>query len=209
VNLPFRRKAATVPSPTESAEPTTESAAEREASKQHTPAKGRPTPKRSEAQRRRRGAEPPPKNTKEARQRMRAKARAERAEAYAGMRRGDDKYLPPRDRGPVRRLVRDLVDARRNVGSYFLPAALLVIIGSQPVWPPVVQLGANLLWLGLIVTMLLDVILLSRLIRRTVQQRFPDAHERWMSLYFYGVMRSLMFRRMRNPQPQVKAGDPV
>ena len=37
---------------------------------------------------------------------------------------GEDAYLLPRDKGPVRRYVRDVVDSRRNVLGLFMPAAL-------------------------------------------------------------------------------------
>ncbi|HEV2088168.1 MAG TPA: DUF3043 domain-containing protein [Cryptosporangiaceae bacterium] len=179
------------------------------ATKSYTPPKARPTPKRSEAERRRRAGEPAPKNDKDAKARMRERRRAERAQAYDGMRRGDDKYLPARDKGPVRRLVRDLVDARRNVGTFFFFGAIVVVVGSMAIWPPIVRLGANLLWLGLIAAMLLDGFLIARLIRRTVRDRFPDAPDRMAGLYFYGIMRSVVFRRMRAPQPQVRVGDEV
>ncbi len=206
MNALFRRKSAdAVP-----AEPATTGAEETEpAPKGYTPPKARPTPKRSEAERRRRAGEPVAKGDKDAKAKLRERRRAERAEAYDGMRRGEDKYLPARDKGPVRRLVRDLVDARRNVGTFFFFGAIIVVVGSMAVWRPVVRLGANLLWLGLIFAMLLDAFLISRLIRRTVRDRYPDATERMAGLFFYGVMRSVVFRRMRAPQPQVKVGEEV
>ena len=37
---------------------------------------------------------------------------------------GDDRHLPARDRGPVRRFVRDYVDARRTMLEYMLPGVL-------------------------------------------------------------------------------------
>src|SRR5215218_8369434 len=85
-----------------------------------TSGKGRPTPRRSEAQGRRPGPPPPPPTTrKEAYKRMREQQAVRRSETRQGMARGDDNYLPARDRGPVRRTVRDVVDSRRNVGSWF------------------------------------------------------------------------------------------
>jgi hypothetical protein len=174
-----------------------------------TPGKGRPTPKRKDSERRRRAAEPPPKDSKEARARMREKLKAERSERYQGALRGDERYLLPRDRGPVRRLVRDLIDARRNIGPFFFVGLLVVITASQKFMPPLVQLGGTVLWLGLAVLMFLDAILISLLIRKAMRERFPDAPDRMMALYFYGVLRSMSFRRIRNPKPQVKVGDTV
>ncbi|HEX8629307.1 MAG TPA: DUF3043 domain-containing protein, partial [Catenuloplanes sp.] len=116
--------------------------------KGYTPSKkelGLQTPKRSVAQRRR-VAEPAPANRREAVKRMRAKRRAERAEAQAGMRAGDERYLLARDRGPERALVRDIVDSRRTVGTWFFAGAIIVLIGSSTRMPVAVQVAANLLW---------------------------------------------------------------
>jgi hypothetical protein len=176
--------------------------------KAFTPAKGRPTPKRT-ANGRPRAVVAAPTDKKAAKAQMRAKMREERSIAYEGMRRGDDKYLSARDKGPVRRLVRDLIDARRNVGSYFLIGALAVLLFSQPQWPAPIRFGANILWLLLIVAILLDVFLISRMIRKKVRERFPNAPDKMSGLTFYGVMRSVQFRRMRSPAPQLKVGDPV
>ncbi len=150
----------------------------------------------------------PPANSKEARKRMRQQLKAERAERNEGMRRGDDTYLPKRDQGPVRQLVRDIVDARRNLGPWFFMGTFAVVLGSMQFMPVPVRSGASALWLFLIVAMVGDVILLTRRIRRTVTARFPD-EPRGLGLYFYGVMRSVVFRRWRQPAPAVELGDPI
>jgi hypothetical protein len=175
----------------------------------HNPKKGRPTPKRSEAQRRRRNPEPPPTNRKEAAKRMRDRQKEERAETRAGMLAGDDRYLMARDKGPVRKLVRDIVDSRRNVGTFFFGGALLVILASSGGMPTPVRFGANVLWLGLIVTLILDAFLISRRVRKLVAERFPKSTDRPMSLYFYAFTRSTMFRRLRSPKPTIKVGEAI
>lgn len=205
----FRRSAApSSPDAEESAAPTTEPA-DTPKPKAYTPAKGRPTPKRAEAEKRKRAAEPPPANQKEARARMREKMRAERAEQLAGAARGDERFLMPRDRGPVRRLVRNLVDARRNMGPVFFLGLLVVVVSSMQFMPPVVQFAGTVVWLGLLILMVVDAILISRLIKRAVSERHPDTKEKMRSLYFYGIMRSVSFRRIRHPKPQVNVGDTV
>lgn len=40
---------------------------------------------------------------------------------------GEEAYLLPRDRGPVRRYVRDVVDSRRNLLGLFMPSALTLL----------------------------------------------------------------------------------
>ena len=40
---------------------------------------------------------------------------------------GDDAGLPARDKGPVRRFMRDHIDARRNLAEFMLPVMLIVL----------------------------------------------------------------------------------
>ena len=171
--------------------------------------KGRPTPKRSEAQGRRAGPPPPPPTTrKEAYRRMRATNAARRPEARAAAARGDDNYLPARDRGPVRKYVRDIVDARRNVGSFFLVIAAVALIGT--IAPsPVVKNYASLLLFGFFLVMIVDSVILSRRIKRKVAERFPKGDNLGRSLSWYGISRSTMIRRWRFPKPDVALGADV
>jgi len=176
--------------------------------KGYTPPKGRETPKRGPAQRRRVAATPPTDRKEAARQR-RERLRAERAESLEGMRRGDERYLPPRDKGPERALVRDIVDSRRTVGTWFFAGAIPVVIGSSAAMPPQVQLASNILWVTLVLAVIIDSFLISRRIKRLVRERFPKTDQRMGSLYLYGIMRGVTFRRMRIPNPRVKIGDKV
>jgi hypothetical protein len=188
-------------------EPTNASATEfRQRPKSYTPSKkelGVVTPKRKAGGR---APEPPPTNRREAVRRARQKQRETRAEARAGMMAGKEEYLLPRDKGPERRLVRDIVDSRRNLASYFLPAALVVIVGSSQAMPEPVRIGANIFWFALAFGVIADSLLLSRRVRRAVGERFPKSTGRHS---WYAIMRSLSFRRMRMPAPQVKIGDKV
>jgi hypothetical protein len=169
--------------------------------------KGRPTPKRNEAQGRRTGPPPPPPTTrKEAYRRMRAQQATRRAEMRQGAARGDDSYLPARDRGPVRKLVRDIVDSRRNVGSFFLAIAGVALIGT--IAPSLaVRSYATFLLFGFFLLLIVDSFLLGRRIRKIVGQRHPDARTR--GLVMYGISRSTMIRRWRFPKPDVALGAQV
>ncbi|MCO8276039.1 DUF3043 domain-containing protein [Actinoplanes sp. TRM 88003] len=179
--------------------------------KSYTPSKkelGQATPKRV-ATGRRFGAETAaPANRREQIKQMRERQRQERAEATAGMKAGDERYLLARDRGPERALVRDIVDSRRTVGTYFFGGALIVLVGST-VQIPAVQLASNLLWLLLAIGVVIDSVLISRKIKRLVKDRFPKTSQRVGSLQIYGVMRGLTFRRMRVPKPRVELGQAV
>ncbi len=174
----------------------------------YTPAKGKPTPKRSEAQARKPVA-PVPANRREAARQTRERQRADRVEARAGMQRGDEKYMMARDRGPERRLVRNIVDSRRSVGTWFFIAAFAILVGTNRAMPPVVQFAAQAGWLLILVFFVIDSIVLSRKIRKLVWSRYPKTTQRKGSLYLYGVMRSITFRKLRMPNPQVRPGDAI
>lgn len=172
--------------------------------KGYTPSKkelGRQTPKRPSAGRRPGAVDTKPLTKQEARERRRAM----RAEAASEFRRAGG----PRDRGPEKALARDVVDSRRTVGTWFFGGALLVLVGSARTMPPVVQLISNLLWAALALGVVIDSVLISRRIRKLVQQRFPKTTQRMGSLYLYAIMRAITFRRMRAPVPRVKIGDRI
>lgn len=171
--------------------------------------KGRPTPKRHEAQGRRPGPPPPPPTTrKEAYRRQREQQAATRGATRAAAARGDDSYLPVRDRGPVRKLVRDVVDARRNAGSFFLLVAGLVLIGY---FVPSAQFQSYTvsIWLVFFLLIIVDSVFLGRRIKKTVLERFPGQDHRMKSLVWYGITRATMVRRWRFPKPEVALGAKV
>lgn len=170
-----------------------------------TTGKGRPTPKRKDAQARRTGpVAPPPTSRKEAARQLRAK----QAEARKSLRQanlsGDEKNLLPRDRGPVRRTVRDIVDARRNLGILLLPVALATFL-SNLTSNVVLQQVVVGVWVATILGVVADMFLLSSLIRRTLREKFPE-EDKLRGHVFYGMMRTTVLRRMRMPRPQVGRG---
>jgi hypothetical protein len=174
-------------------------------SRRYTPGKGRETPKRPSAQRRR-ATQAAPTNRRQAYRRSRDARREQRAEAMEGMRAGDERYLLARDRGPERALVRDIVDSRRTVGTWFFGGALIVLIGSSGAMPVEVRLASNLLWALLAIGVILDSVLISMRVKKLIRQRFPRTTQRMGSLYLYAIMRGITFRRMRMPRPRVQLG---
>lgn len=210
----FRRRDETTSEPAPDASPETESGPDDADApragvkpKAYTPGKDRATPKRSQA--RKRSAEPPPKDRKEAARRVRERQKEERAEARQAMMRGDEKFLPERDRGPERTLVRNIVDARRNIGTWFFAGAVVILIGTWPGVPNPIRFAFDMAWVVLLVAVVIDSVLLARLIRKLVFGRYPKSTQRKGGLYFYGLMRSLTLRRMRIPKPQVSVGDEI
>ena len=190
-----------------------------------TDPKGRPTPKRTDARRnpRKGPVAPAPRTASEARARRkllagprlsREERRAERAAGRARMtdRRdrmmaGEEAYLLPRDQGPIRRYVRDMVDSRRNVLGLFMPATLVLLFIMFAV--PQLQLYVSPAMLVLIVVMSLDGLILGRKVSKLVDAKFPNNTESRWKLGLYAAGRASQMRRLRAPRPQVQRGSSV
>ncbi|MFI1653068.1 DUF3043 domain-containing protein [Streptomyces avidinii] len=166
--------------------------------------KGRPTPKRAVAQSQRKAVVASTGNRKEDAKRARERRRTEMAKQREALANGDERYLPTRDKGPVRRFVRDYVDSRYSVAEMFLPLAVVILVLSM-VRQPAIQSIALMLWLGVIVLILLDSIGLVFRLRKSLVERFPNEPRR--GAIAYGLMRTLQMRRLRLPKPQVKRGE--
>lgn len=166
--------------------------------------KGRPTPSRREAEAARKAALKVPKDPRAARKAARQRERQARMETRAGIATGDERFLPARDRGPVRAYVRDFVDSRFTIAEYFIFIALAVLVlGFVP--HPVVQFIVSILWFVIIGVIGVDSTYLLWRLGRELRQRFPDAAER-KGAKFYALLRSLQLRRLRLPPPKVKRG---
>jgi hypothetical protein len=190
-----------------------------------TAPKGKPTPKRSEASRRRGPVAPAPMTAAEARRRRkevggpeltrderkseRLTRRADMSERREKMMAGEDAYLLPRDKGPVRRLVRDVVDSRRNVLGLFMPAALGLIFVMLAVPSPQFQQAVSFAMPVLLLIMVIDGFIVGRKANKLVDEKFPDNTESGWKLGFYAASRASQLRRMRAPRPQVNRGDKV
>ncbi|MCK2240099.1 MULTISPECIES: DUF3043 domain-containing protein [unclassified Crossiella] len=183
-----------------------------EGDKGRTPAKGRATPKRREAEVRKRGPVPPPPRTQREALR-RAKGNKEDRRKAAAIRRermnaGDDAYLMPRDRGPARAYVRDLVDSRRNLMGLFMPLAIIVFV-SILTPSPMIKQYASLFCMFMLLSMIIEGIVLGRLVTRKVRERFPSDTSRGFGLGWYAFTRATQIRKLRMPKPRVKAGTAV
>lgn len=166
--------------------------------------KGRPTPKRAVAQSQRKAVVASTGNRKEDAKRARERRRVEMTKQREALANGDERYLPNRDKGPVRRYVRDFVDSRFSVAEMFLPLAVIILVLSM-VRVPSIQNIALLLWLGVIALIILDSIGMFIRLRKALNERFPDEPKR--GAVAYGLMRTLQMRRLRLPKPQVKRGE--
>ncbi|MFJ1763899.1 DUF3043 domain-containing protein [Amycolatopsis sp. NPDC088138] len=187
--------------------------------KSFTPGKGKATPKRREAEAKRRGpVAPPPTTMREAMKRNKELRKANpqtkedrRAAAKSrreAMMRGDDKALLPRDRGPVKAYVRDLVDSRRNLLGLFMPLAILVFLALL-VPLPQVQSYITLLCTAMLLVMAIEGVVNGRKIGKLVRERFPKETVNGRSVGWYAFVRASQIRRLRVPKPRLKPGDPI
>ena len=169
-----------------------------------TQSKGRPTPKRKDAESARKVSSLAPARSKEEKARQKSAGRAARIAQRAAYLRGDENALPARDRGPVKRFVRNYVDSRRSIGEYFLPVIGVVLLVSLIPIAAAAVIGVVLMYTVLFASVI-DGFLLSRKIKREVVARFPDASTKGLAMY--GWLRSTQMRRMRAPKPGVAVGD--
>ena len=162
--------------------------------------KGKPTPKRKEAQAKLKVSPLSPTASKEAKKALKAQARVRRLEARAAYMRGEESALPVKDKGPARRFVRNYVDERKSVTEYFL-VFIMFILFLTVIPSPAVQLGAIVLMYSAMIWVAIDGFLLSRRVKKLVAEKFPDQPTKGLGLY--GWMRSTQLRRLRAPSPQV------
>lgn len=174
--------------------------------------KGRPTPKRRDAENKRRGpAPPPPRTQREAARRARANRpdKSERRRAAAVRRErmaaGDDKFLMPRDRGPVRAYVRDVVDSRPHLMGLFMPLAVLVFLSVLLPYPPAQQY-LSLFSFALLFSMIIEGTLLGMSITKRSRARFPDEKIGGLGIGWYAFTRASQPRKLRVPKPRVARG---
>jgi hypothetical protein len=167
-------------------------------------AKGRPTPKRRDAEAARRTKAVPPKDRKEAKARMREEKAKERAELMTALRAGDERRYPVRDRGPARRIARNWVDGRRNVGDFFWPAVIAAIVLIVLPIPSVQSLSSFLL-VGFYLVLMADTAWSLVGLTKVLKEKVPDPLLRKGTLpYAFG--RSLQSRKRRLPVCMVERG---
>ena len=171
-----------------------------------TPAKGRPTPKRSEAERRRRQPYSAPGDRKAAARQSRTRDRGERARKYEAMKRGEEWALAPRDQGPVKALTRDYVDSRRRISEFYM-YILLVLLVILLLKNTVLDAIVYPVILVLVLVMVIEGFLISRGVKKLAAQRFPGQSTRGITRY--AIMRTLQIRRFRMPSPRVGPGSKV
>jgi hypothetical protein len=171
-------------------------------------AKNRPTPSRREQEAARKRPLVPT-DRKAAASSSREASKVARAKQRAALLSGDEAALPARDKGPVKRFIRDSVDARYNVGEFMLPVMVLVLaltflgplVKSMQSW---ITLLVLMMVYGLVGAGVIDAFLMWRRIKAKIIARFGETPPRGAAMY--AVMRAFQMRRSRLPRPQVSRG---
>jgi hypothetical protein len=166
--------------------------------------KGRPTPTRKEAEAAARARAKVPRTRKEQAAAQRAARGDTSRKMRDAMKTGDERYLPSRDRGPVRRFIRDFVDSRFSFIELMIPLLIVSMILGYSGNSSMVQLGNTVLFTTLLV-IVFDIVMLRFRLRRELARRFPDEPTKGTTLY--AAMRSLQMKFLRLPKAQVKIGE--
>lgn len=170
--------------------------------------KGRPTPSRKEAEAAARARAKVPRTRREQMAAEKVRRREATAQVRQALKTGDERNLPTRDRGPVRRFVRDFVDVRFSFVELIIPLLLVTMVLTYSGNARLAALGSTVM-LGAMLIVVVDMVLLRFRLRRELARRFPGetADGALKGTTYYAITRSLQMKFMRLPKPQVKLGE--
>jgi hypothetical protein len=165
--------------------------------------KGRPTPSRKEAEAAAKARAKTPRTRKEAAAQQRLQRSQSSSKMREAMKTGDERYLPARDRGPVKRFLRDYVDSRFSFVELMIPVLLVTTVMAWSGSSTVASYG-NAILFAMLLLIVTDMVRLRFKLKRELAARFPD--EPTKGTTYYAVMRSLQMKFMRMPKSQIKIG---
>ena len=142
---------------------------------------------------------------KEQAKRERAAREEIRAKQREALKTGDERYLPAREQGPVRRFARDYVDRRWNVAEFLLPFLVVVLVVIAVAPTSAQTFLTAVVYPVIIIGTILDEVILVRGLRKALKSRFGDDAAKGSAAH--AVLRSTQLRRFRLPKPQVKRGE--
>jgi hypothetical protein len=165
--------------------------------------KGRPTPTRKEAEAAAKARARAPRDKREAGRKQREFRAEESRKIRQGMKSGDEKYFLPRDKGRVRRFIRDYVDRRFSIVEMVIPLMIIGLLLGYTGNSALVQ-ASSLVLLATVLFVVTDMFVLRFRIRRELRARFPD--ESLKGTTYYALTRSMQMKFMRLPKARVKIG---
>lgn len=143
--------------------------------------------------------------------------RKRRAEAFererVALQTGDERYLPVRDKGRIRRFTRNWVDARWSLSEFVLPVMILFLAFTllvnfiRPDWGngSWAVMGLTIALYGFFFLSMLEGIIVWNGIKKKVAVAYPN-DDIPKGSWFYCWSRMIMARRWRSPKPQVARG---
>lgn len=167
-------------------------------------AKNRPTPKRKvqEAARRQPLVVA---DRKQAKKLDRAKRNEQMYKTRQAMLTGDESGLPARDKGPVRRYIRDHIDARWNLAEFMLPV-MLIVLALSFLRTNEILFFVTILTYAILLTAIVDTVLMWRGLRKRLTAKFGEEAAKAKGNGMYAAMRAFQLRRSRMPRALVKRG---
>ena len=169
-----------------------------------TAGKGRPTPKRKDAQAQ--NLRPlVPKDRDASRKAVKARMRERENAEYEAMQTGDVNHMPKAERLPWRIYIRDYVDARFNLGEFFIPVAFVILVVSIFVtykWPAL-ALPLMVLMYVYLFAVIIDIAIMWRKLKKKLIEKYGEKSvARGMRSASYAWSRAIQIRRWRLPKPR-------
>ena len=168
--------------------------------------KGRPTPTRKEAEAAAKARNRAPRDKRELAKRQREYRAEESRKIRQGMKSGDERYFLPRDKGPVRRFIRDYVDARFSIVEMVIPLMLVGLILGYTGSSALAQ-ASSMILLVTVLFVIIDMVRLRFKVRRELKRRFPDQPLKGTT--YYALTRAMQMKFMRLPKARVRIGQPL
>ena len=142
-------------------------------------------------------------SAKAAKARIRAKEDAQ----YEAMKNGDINNMPKSERLPWRVYIRDYVDARFNIGEFFIPIALVIMIGSMVLsyvirnaWASIIPM---ILLYAYLAAVIIDVAVMWHKLKKKLIDKFGEASvAKGTRSASYAWSRAIQIRRWRLPKPR-------
>ncbi|OZG50086.1 DUF3043 domain-containing protein [Bombiscardovia coagulans] len=166
--------------------------------------KGKPTPKRKQAEQK--NLRPlVPKDRKASRKAAKERIRAKEDEQYEAMRTGDLAHMPQAERLPWRIYIRDYVDARLGISEFTMPAILLffVIAIASSFFSPTIYFGITILIYVYAIAVIIDLAYMWHKLKKKLIHKFGERSvARGSRSASYACMRAWQLRRWRIPKPK-------
>ncbi len=171
--------------------------------------KGKAPRSRKEAEAARKQALKIPKDKRRARAAMRTREMDARIQTRKALYTLDEKFLPARDRGPVKKFVRKYTDSRLTLAEIFMPITFVSVVTTMAFPADSANSSTiigyfNLFFILLMMALMVDIAAFAFLLRRALRKQFDKSELKGAT--FYGISRSLTLRSMRLPKPNVKVG---